>query len=209
MRLRGGKVGGVKAKDLWEKNGDELLQMEEELRTELMSLRVAQQVGGQPGKVNRIKMIRKAIARVLTVQTAKRRGEAYSEVEKKKYKPLDARDNRHWTKAMRLRLNKYERSKKSPKMIRCLRAQVWGAGVRPMRRVVGFNAPIQPVEIGTIPNNDLSLEKYPRYRLGAHGRATSTGHVPEHAKAAMEKKKAAWEVEQKRVKALKDRLRSK
>ncbi len=29
-------------------------------------------------------------------------------------------------------------------------------------------------------------------RLGAHGRATSTGHVPEHAKAAMEKKKAAW-----------------
>jgi hypothetical protein len=31
-----------------------------------------------------------------------------------------------------------------------------------------------------------------RGRLGAHGRATSTGHVPEHAKAAMEKKKAAW-----------------
>jgi ribosomal protein L29 len=54
--------------------------MEEDLRTELMSLRVAQQVGGQPGKVNRIKMIRKAIARVLTVQTAKRRGEAYNEV---------------------------------------------------------------------------------------------------------------------------------
>jgi ribosomal protein L29 len=99
MRLRGGKVGGVKAKDLWEKvlrtnlsctaknhvrfclqNGDDLLQMEEDLRTELMSLRVAQQVGGQPGKVNRIKMIRKAIARVLTVQTAKRRGEAFNEV---------------------------------------------------------------------------------------------------------------------------------
>ncbi len=64
----------------WLQNGEELLQMEEELRTELMSLRVAQQVGGQPGKVNRIKMIRKAIARVLTVQTAKRRGEAYTEV---------------------------------------------------------------------------------------------------------------------------------
>ena len=61
-------------------NGDELIQMEEELRTELMSLRVAQQVGGQPGKVNRIKMVRKAIARVLTVQTAKLRGEAYEEV---------------------------------------------------------------------------------------------------------------------------------
>lgn len=61
-------------------NVDELGQMEEELRTELMSLRVAQQVGGQPGKVNRIKMVRKSIARVLTVQTAKRRGEAYEEV---------------------------------------------------------------------------------------------------------------------------------
>ena len=59
---------------------EELDQMEEDFRTELMSLRVAQQVGGQPGKVNRIKMVRKSIARVLTVATAKRRGEAYEEV---------------------------------------------------------------------------------------------------------------------------------
>ena len=59
--------------------------MEEQLRTEPMSLRVAQQVGEQPGKVNRIKMIRKANARVPTVQTAMRRGEAYSAVNYKFY----------------------------------------------------------------------------------------------------------------------------
>lgn len=69
-----------KLRGLCSQNTDELEQMEEELRTELMSLRVAQQVGGQPGKVNRIKLARKAIARVLTVQTAKRRGEAFEEV---------------------------------------------------------------------------------------------------------------------------------
>ena len=61
-------------------NEEELLQTEEDLRSELMSLRVAQQVGGQPGKVNRIRMVRKSIARVLTVQTAKRRAAAFDEV---------------------------------------------------------------------------------------------------------------------------------
>lgn len=199
----------MKARDLWEKNGEELVQMEEELRTELMSLRVAQQVGGQPGKVNRIKLVRKAIARVLTVQTAKRRGEAYEEVKKDKYKPLDARPNRHWTKAMRLRLNKFELSQKSTKTIKCLRNKVWGGGARPMRRVLGLKEPLHKVLIGRLPNNDLTLEKYPRYRLGTHGRATSTGHVPEHAKVAMERKKTAWEAEKKRARALRDRLQAK
>ena len=94
MRLRGGKTGGIKARDMWEKPIEELTQMEEELRLELMSLRVAQQVGGQPGRVNQIRKVRKSIARVLTVVTAKRRADAYELVKNKKFKPLDARLNR-------------------------------------------------------------------------------------------------------------------
>ena len=94
MRLRGGKTGGIKARDMWGKPVEELSHMEEELRLELMSLRVAKQVGGQPGRVNQIKNVRKSIARVLTVITAKRRAEAYELVQKDKYKPLDARKNR-------------------------------------------------------------------------------------------------------------------
>lgn len=44
--------------------------------------------------MNRIKMVRKSIARVLTVKVAKRRGEVFKEVAKHKRKPLDARKNR-------------------------------------------------------------------------------------------------------------------
>jgi ribosomal protein L29 len=94
MRLRGGKSGGLKAREMWAKPLEDLGQMEEELRVELMSLRVAKQVGGQPGRVNQIRNVRKSIARVLTVQTAKRRADAYERIKKDKYKPLDARPNR-------------------------------------------------------------------------------------------------------------------
>ena len=92
--MRGGKAGGIKARDMWAKPIEELSQMEEELRLELMSLRVAKQVGGQPGRVNQIGNVRKSIARVLTVMTAKRRADAFELIKKDKYKPLDARPNR-------------------------------------------------------------------------------------------------------------------
>ena len=55
---------------------------------------LCRQVGGQPGRVNRIKMVRKSIARVLTVQTAKKRGAQFKKIAKDKRKPLDARPNR-------------------------------------------------------------------------------------------------------------------
>ena len=144
LRLRGGKTGGIKARDIWTKPLEELSQMEEDLRLELMSLRVAQQVGGQPGRVNQIKKVRKSIARVLTVATAKRRAEAFESVKNDKFKPLDARKNRNLPKAMRQRLNKYERTRMSNKAVRCLRLKIWGAGVRPMRRIV-LSGPLEEV----------------------------------------------------------------
>jgi ribosomal protein L29 len=158
LRLRGGKTGGIKARDIWTKPLEELSQMEEDLRLELMSLRVAQQVGGQPGRVNQIKKVRKSIARVLTVATAKRRAEAFESVKNDKFKPLDARKNRNLPKAMRQRLNKYERTRMSNKAVRCLRLKIWGAGVRPMRRIV-LSGPLE--EVSTQP----ALEVTSRHAL--------------------------------------------
>jgi len=51
---------------------------------------------------------------------------------------------RHMTKAMRQRLNKFERTRISGKAIKCLRLKIWGGGVRPMRRLV-FTSPLDDV----------------------------------------------------------------
>ena len=51
---------------------------------------------------------------------------------------------RNMPKAMRQRLNKYERTRMSNKALRCLRLKIWGAGVRPMRRVI-LTSPLDPV----------------------------------------------------------------
>lgn len=203
LRLRGGKTGGIKARDIWSKPLDELSQMEEDLRMELMSLRVAQQVGGQPGRVNQIKKVRKSIARVLTVATAKRRAEAYERVKNDKFKPLDARKNRNMPKAMRQRLNKFERTRMSNKAVRCLRLKIWGAGVRPMRRVVQSDE-LEPVYIGVTPlDEERTFEKYPARRRGVHGKQTHTGHVPEFARIAMDKAANKQKKERERVAAFK------
>jgi len=185
--LRGGKAGGIKARDMWAKPIEELSQMEEELRLELMSLRVAKQVGGQPGRVNQIGNVRKSIARVLTVMTAKRRADAFELIKKDKYKPLDARPNRNMPKAMRQRLNKYERTRMSDKALRCIRLKIWGGGVRPMRRVI-LTSQLGPVYLGGCPPDDeRTFEKYPKRKRGQFGKATSTGHSPPHAEMAREK----------------------
>mmetsp|Transcript_76605 Transcript_76605/g.112217 ORF Transcript_76605/g.112217 Transcript_76605/m.112217 type:complete len:268 (-) Transcript_76605:245-1048(-) len=187
MRLRGGKTGGIKARDIWTKPLDELSTMEDDLRLELMTLRVAKQVGGQPAKVNQIKKVRKSIARVLTVMTAKRRLDAYELVKKDKYKPLDARSNRHMTKAMRQRLNKFERTRISGKAIKCLRLKIWGGGVRPMRRLV-LTSPLDDVYLGVCePDEERTFEKYPARKRGTFGKKTHTGHMPVHAEQAREK----------------------
>jgi len=207
MALRGGKGDTIKAKDLYDKTQAELSQLEQDLRSELMSLRVAQQVGGQPGRVNKIKTVRKNIARVLTVMVAQDRKQRHKDNAGKKHKPKDIRQNRHWPKAWRTRLTRAELSIKSERAKKFLKLKVWGAGVRPMRRLLVAD-PLPPPTVGVV---DLGIERtfeqYPRHRKGAKGRHTATGHIPEHAKGAMAKKKAHWIEERKRLKALQEKKR--
>ncbi|KAJ9521336.1 hypothetical protein QJQ45_001291 [Haematococcus lacustris] len=57
----------VKAHELRGKSKQELLAQLKELKAELSGLRVAKVTGGAPNKLSKIKIVRKSIARVLTV----------------------------------------------------------------------------------------------------------------------------------------------
>ena len=64
-------VGKVKAHELRPKTKGELVKTLEELKADLAKLRVQQTTGGNAAKVARIGVVRKAIARVLTVTNQK------------------------------------------------------------------------------------------------------------------------------------------
>jgi large subunit ribosomal protein L35e len=68
--------GLLKASELREKTPDELMKILSEYKVELASLRVAKVTGGAASKLCRIKVMRQAIARVLTVFNQKRKAEA-------------------------------------------------------------------------------------------------------------------------------------
>jgi large subunit ribosomal protein L35e len=57
----------IKVYELRTKNKTELLKQLEELKNELAQLRVAKVTGGAASKLAKIKVVRKSIARVLTV----------------------------------------------------------------------------------------------------------------------------------------------
>lgn len=75
-----------------------------DLKQELAALRVAQVTGGAPNKLSKIKVVRKNIARVLTVVTENQRNALREAFKGKKHQPLDLRAKK--TRAIRRRLTK-------------------------------------------------------------------------------------------------------
>uniref|UniRef100_A0A8C9PR01 Large ribosomal subunit protein uL29 n=1 Tax=Spermophilus dauricus TaxID=99837 RepID=A0A8C9PR01_SPEDA len=57
----------IKARDLRGKKKEELLKQLDDLKVELSQLRVAKVTGGAASKLSKIRVVRKSIARVLTV----------------------------------------------------------------------------------------------------------------------------------------------
>lgn len=57
----------IKARDLHDKKKEELLKQLDDLKVELSQLRVAKVTGGAASKLSKIRVVRKSIARVLTV----------------------------------------------------------------------------------------------------------------------------------------------
>ncbi|PSC76061.1 60S ribosomal L35-like [Micractinium conductrix] len=94
----------IKAHELRGKGKAELEAQLKDLKQELGQLRVAKVTGGAPNKLSKIKVVRKGIARVLTVISQKTRDALKEEYSGKKYVPIDLRARK--TRAIRRRLTK-------------------------------------------------------------------------------------------------------
>merc|ERR1712187_867348 len=103
----------VKAYELRSKTSKELLKELDEMKSELAQLRVAKVAGGAASKLAKIKIVRKSIARILTVYNQKQKAEARKECKGKKYMPLDLRPKK--TRAMRRALKVEQKVAKTVK----------------------------------------------------------------------------------------------
>merc|ERR1711935_931150 len=100
----------IKAHELRTKSKEELLKQLDELKNELSQLRVSKVSGqGGPSKLARIKVIRKSIARVLTVYNQTQRSKLQKAYRKRAYKPLDFRMKQ--THAIRNALTQFQKAK--------------------------------------------------------------------------------------------------
>ncbi|CAM9664032.1 unnamed protein product [Lampetra planeri] len=108
--------GKIKAHELRGKKKEELLKQLEELKEELSQLRVAKVTGGAANKLSKIRVVRKSIARVLTVINQTQKENLRKFYKGKKYKPLDLRPKK--TRAMRRRLSKHEEALRTKKQER-------------------------------------------------------------------------------------------
>eukprot|EP01119_Soliformovum_irregulare_P023862 TRINITY_DN8424_c0_g1_i1.p1 TRINITY_DN8424_c0_g1~~TRINITY_DN8424_c0_g1_i1.p1 ORF type:complete len:136 (-),score=48.31 TRINITY_DN8424_c0_g1_i1:126-497(-) len=99
----------VKTSELRAKNKADLLKQLDELKKELSQLRVAQVTGGAPARLARIRVVRKDIARVLTVVNTTQKEQLRLFYANKKHIPLDLRPKR--TRAIRRRLAPSEANK--------------------------------------------------------------------------------------------------
>ncbi|XP_051533778.1 60S ribosomal protein L35-like [Myxocyprinus asiaticus] len=106
----------IKARDLRGKKKEELLKQLDDLKVELSQLRVAKVTGGAASKLSKIRVVRKSIARVLTVINQTQKENLRKFYKGKKYKPLDLRPKK--TRAIRRQLTSHEQNLMTKKMQR-------------------------------------------------------------------------------------------
>ncbi|POM63414.1 Ribosomal protein L29 [Phytophthora palmivora] len=103
----------IKAHELRTKSKTELLRQLDDYQQELAQLRVAKVIGGAASKLSKIRVVRKSIARVLTVYNQNQKAKLRAALGSKKHVPLDLR--RKQTRAIRRQLSKHEKSLKTLK----------------------------------------------------------------------------------------------
>merc|ERR1712118_60587 len=103
----------VKAYELREKSKADLEKQLDELKQELTNLRVAAVTGGAPSKLAKIRVVRKSIARVLTVINQTQKLKLRKSCKNNKYKPLDLRAKK--TRAWRRKLSTTDAKRKTLK----------------------------------------------------------------------------------------------
>merc|ERR1712087_695733 len=104
----------VKAHELRSKTSKELLKELDEMKTELSQLRVAKVAGGAASKVAKIKLVRKSLARILTVYNQKQKQDARKEYKGKRFLPLDLRPKK--TRAIRRALKTEQKVAKTTRL---------------------------------------------------------------------------------------------
>ncbi len=102
-------MGKLRATELRERKIKDLVGQVSELKKELAGLRVAQVTNGAASKLSKIAVVRKNIARVLTVVNQKARGDMRKQVEGKKRVPKQLRVKK--TRAIRRSLTVAQKSK--------------------------------------------------------------------------------------------------
>ncbi|KAL7066714.1 putative 60S ribosomal protein L35 [Cryptosporidium serpentis] len=85
------KSSGINIRELTSLSEAELMTKIVELKKELASLRVIQSTGTAPNKLSRISIVRKGIARILTVLSQKSKKALREQYANRKYVPLDLR----------------------------------------------------------------------------------------------------------------------
>merc|ERR1719472_282175 len=110
----------IKVHDLRKASKNDLTKQLEDLKTELQQLRVAKVTGGAASKLSKIRVVRKSIARVNIVINQTTKENLRKLYKNKKYKPLDLRPKK--TRAIRKALTPHEKSLKTAKTLRRLRA---------------------------------------------------------------------------------------
>ncbi|XP_050022853.1 large ribosomal subunit protein uL29 [Dermacentor andersoni] len=110
----------VKARELRGKKKEELMKQLEDLKQELAALRVAKVTGGAASKLSKIRVVRKSIARVLTVMHQTQKENLRKFYRGKKYKPRDLRPK--LTRAKRRELTPHEKSLRTRKQARKMAA---------------------------------------------------------------------------------------
>merc|ERR1711931_149108 len=106
----------IKARELRGKSKEELLKQLDGFKQELSTLRVAKVTGGAASKLSKICLVRKSVARVLTVINQTQKENLRKLFNGKKYKPKDLRPRK--TRAIRRKLTKNEAALKSVKQMR-------------------------------------------------------------------------------------------
>merc|ERR1711881_38054 len=110
------KEGNLRVYKLRGQSRNDLEAMLDKFRKELAELRVVKVNSGGASKLGKIKVVRKSIAKVLTVINQSQKAELQKLYRGKKCKPLDLRPRK--TRAMRKMLNKHEQGLKKRKQLR-------------------------------------------------------------------------------------------
>jgi len=100
-------------KQLREKKKDDLLKQLDDLKQELANLRVSKVTGATASKLSKIKILRKNIARVLTVMNMNQKANLRKFYKGKKYVPRDLKPK--LTRAKRRELTPAQKAKKTQK----------------------------------------------------------------------------------------------